>query len=190
MSKTIILDIDGTLTDFMTPYVEFLHKLGHTQVDLAKIKSFYFLADFGFGPEESKDLFYAFVAQGGFRNLKFYPGAITLLAYLKQEGYQIVLATNVPSEGQQDRLDLLKELGVKYDAIHFTPDKHKIVNQYGAHLILEDHPDAIEKCLKETNAKVAAPRFPYNSHLRHENLIDLGEHPDALTRLVGHLQYT
>ena len=151
MNKTVVLDCDGALLDFVTPYIKFIHSLGYTHVS-NDIKSFYFLKDYGFAPEQSKNIFKQFVAQGGFRNLKSYPGTIDLFAYLKEAGYKVVLATNVPRMGHQDRINNLKDLGLEYDEIVFGPNKHKVVLDHKASLILEDHPEAIVACHEHTEA--------------------------------------
>lgn len=193
MKKTVVLDCDGALFDFIGGYVAWLHTKGHGHVTADRIKSYLFLTDFGFSTQESISLFRQFTKEGGFRHLKPYPDATELFRVLKECGFSVIIATNAPTAGEADRIASLAEHGFEYDRIVFGPDKHKVVLEHDAALILDDHADTVLRCLGETRAYVASPKMVYNrnpnyaAQLDDERHLCLGPHPGALTRLADFL---
>lgn len=186
MKKTIVLDVDGVMVDFLTGYIAYIHSLGHTHVWPDKIKSFLFLhGDFGFTPKDSYDIFRSFTKSGGFRNLAAYPGVDALLKALKEEDFKVILATNVPTAGQDDRIHNLRELGIEYDDIVFGPDKFDVARVFDAGIIVDDHPDTLLHCLaQESGIVIARPLWVYNEHVEHPKLECLGPHPGAMEMLT------
>jgi phosphoglycolate phosphatase-like HAD superfamily hydrolase len=186
-TKTVVFDVDGCLLNFFDPYVAFIHRLGFTHVKPEQVKSYLFLSDFGFTPEESLAIFKQFTKEGGFRNLEPYPGAKELLVRLRAHNHKVVLATAAPSRARDDRLENLADLHLPFDHIEFTHDKHEVVKKHDAVLVLDDHPNTLSTCLEQTRAIVARPLWSYNEHIEHPGILCLGPHPGALMRLADYL---
>ncbi len=188
--RTIVLDADGILVNFMDAYIAHIHSLGHTHVWADKVRSFLFLSeDFGFTPWDSYEIFKSFTKSGGFRNLEPYPGVRELFAFLNAHQFKIIIATNVPTAGQQDRIDHFRELGLQYDHIEFGPDKWYQARKHRAAVIVDDHPNTLLTCLKETgDTVVARAKWVYNEHVEHPNLLCLGPPAEAMTTLKRYLE--
>lgn len=188
-TKTVVFDVDGCLLNFFDAYIDFIHRLGFTHVKPELVRSYLFLADFGFTPEEGLAIFKQFTKEGGFRDLKPYPGARELLTRIREHGYRVVLATAAPNKARNDRVQNLFDHKLPFDHIEFTHDKHEVVNKHDACLVFDDHPNVLSACLDQTRAIVARPLWSYNKHLNRSNsaIMCFGSHPGALMRLADYL---
>lgn len=162
-NRTIVLDCDGVIFDFTTSMCEYARKHGYLNVTPDKVQNYYFMnQDFGMSQDEAVKLFYKWVEDGNFATQNMLPQAQELFKFLKELDFNIVLATHVPPQGQEDRLSCLKKHGLLYDAIQFTKDKRKAVLELEADIIVEDYHKHLEDCLINTNATVAWVEYPWN----------------------------
>lgn len=162
----IVVDLDGCALDFTGGYMQFARDQGHEKVNIADMQSYYFMhEDFGLDPEKSRWLFDHFTNAEGFKNLSAYPGTRDLFHFLGKH-FQVIISTDVPTRAQQDRLDNLSTLGIKYDAIEFGPAKAEVANKYNALYVIEDTPKHIESIVRNTRATVLMPYWCYNTSMR------------------------
>ena len=110
MIKTILFDLDGTITDpaeGITNSVAYaLNKYGITVSDKSKLNSFIgpplaesFMKYYGFSDDESKkavNVYREYFSDKGIFENKMYDGIIEMLEALSQSGKNIILATSKP----------------------------------------------------------------------------------------------
>jgi phosphoglycolate phosphatase-like HAD superfamily hydrolase len=183
MKKTVVLDCDSALLNFVEPYAKFMRDQGYKQVYQKSIKSYHFAADFGIDAVESKRLFNEFTDYGGFRHMTPYPGVHDLFDWFHHRNIEIVLATDVPTRAQNDRILNLQYHKLSYGDIIFGPHKAKVTNAVNACLVLDDHINHINDCLENTSVDVYCPTWPYNQ-VSHPRLTHLGPPQSAILKFV------
>lgn len=165
-AKIIVLDSDGVVTNFVSTYCEYVRAQGHDHVDESQIKSYMFLGDdFFIEPDRSNHLFKSFTDSGGFRDMKLNPGARELFDYLKDNGWTIVIATDVPTRAELHRMVCYEKAMLRFDEMVFTVAKARCARHLKARIIVDDKPSNLYELLHDCDAIVAKVSYPFNADI-------------------------
>lgn len=165
-SKVIVLDSDGVVTDFVGSYCAFVRGQGHDHVHEDHVKSYTFLAeDFGIEPDRSNYLFKAFTNSGAFKNMKLYPGTRELFDYLKDAGWVVVIATDVPTRAELQRMSHYETELLHFHDIVFTAAKARCARHLTATVVVDDKISNLTELLTDCGAIVAKVTHPFNASM-------------------------
>ena len=163
MSKTAIIDIDNTLWQFCDAFYEELRKINKnfptpenwTQWDIWE----------GYCTEQD---FYNAVNTVHLNqdsdNHQPYPAAKGFMAALKENHYDITIASHRSPEFMTQTERWLKKHGLLYDEIHLSFHKTDLINSKTT-VVVDDSPDVLEHAVQH-NVMATGLLFPWNRAYR------------------------
>ncbi len=156
---TILVDVDNTLNDLSTPFIERVHELGY-EFDKTKYTSWE-LADAVIAPNPKEVVAGIFNNPDFWRQLKPRPGSYNSLAYLNDR-HKVIIATIPWRPTPEHREAKIRWLGyyfpfIKENQISFRKDKWNLPGD----VIIDDKPETIKKCI-DAGMITIMPSHPYN----------------------------
>lgn len=152
---TWAIDLDEVVFNFVDPYFEFLSKKYGKRIAREDLIDNYSAEKCGLIPIGSTiGNLLEFGALGGFRKLKYMPGALEGLDELTDK-FPIIFITSRQKDFRQDTIDSLQALGyggipLYFSDDHFSP-KGMIITALGINYLVDDHPENIN------NTRALAP---------------------------------
>lgn len=173
----VITDIDGTLGDWRSTFIEFLHSKGIDHIIEDPMISLNMDVDLSMLYTGYSDLKDEFESSGQYRNIRVYPDSKYILDLCIEHGAFIIATTARPSR-QHKRIWMDTWLWAKSNDLHFDQlrieSESRIVLAHNLSrnhkvILLEDNPSLL---LRGANSgiKCFARKHNYNSSLDHENI--------------------
>jgi hypothetical protein len=164
MNKLAFIDIDNTLWQFCDAFYEELRRINKNFPTPANWTSWNIWE--GHCTEQE---FYKAVNAVHFKqdsdDFKPYHEAGGFLSSLKQEGYQITIASHRSPEFMTQTERWLRKHGLVYDDIHLSYHKTNLINKKTA-VVVDDSPYVLEKAV-EHNVMATGLLFPWNEAYPH-----------------------
>lgn len=123
-SLRIGMDLDGVVCDYSGAILS-LRGTDYTAEDCTEWDSVAYLAGFGSAEEMYawREREYPYFFQDG---IQAYPEALVALQRLKEEGHELVIITSRPEDARDQTVLWLRDVGIDYDELHVTQDKHSV----------------------------------------------------------------
>lgn len=164
--KTIVLDFDDTVVDFMGKLCEQHNRLHGTcispydlkEYDMTKLK----MKDANKVTVTGEQLFNTFKEyeiQGLYAALKPLPRARHALQRMKEYGYRIIILTARPADFEKQTLFCLLNQDIPYDEVIFSPSKEKanvlkkLAKTHNIQCFVDDKASTCDDVIKTTKIK-------------------------------------
>lgn len=158
MNKTAVIDIDNTLWQFCDAFYEELKKINPAFPRVEHWTTWDFYAPYCTEQEFMAAVDAVHVRQDSDEHQP-YPEAQGFLRSLKEQGYQIVIASHRRTDTQGPTERWLRKHDLAYDELHLSFDKTVLFGN--AAVVVDDAPHTLEKAVA-LEAIGAGLRFPWN----------------------------
>jgi len=158
MTKTILIDLDSTVADILTPWLTAHNKKAGETLGVEDIRHW----DMHLcTASKSPEIYHILETPGFFRNLQPFPGAVEAVKSLSERYEVFLVSAAAYGPSASEKLDWVKEhlpfLGNKRTVL--THAKHLIKGDF----FIDDSPaNAIQYRKAHRDAGIMAIRFPYN----------------------------
>lgn len=164
----LLVDIDGCVLNFEKGISEWL---GRTVPE-------------GGSPDldaYTHDEVHAFMYSEAFGRLDFMPGAVEMLAGLRECGHAVHICTHLPSHAMATRARQLSVLD--FDSLIMVRDRTSKARYFpGCDIVIDDHPKTVAEAMAAGIA-VIKPEYNYNRNAVATESVP-GNHPDLWRRIV------
>ena len=170
--SNVIVDVDGIILDFLTPFIDYLNKIHGYSLRIDDIKNYNIESII----EREKTDFYFNIYMHFLTH--FYPekfeyinGALDFFNRLSTK-FNLYLITALDPSKKEHRKNNLKDL--KYKELIFEKNKQKYIKKLNPVYIFEDSPDLINSYIdnKYFKGDIFVPSYPYNrNNLKNYNNI-------------------
>jgi hypothetical protein len=158
MRKTAIIDIDNTLWQFCDAFYLELKKINTNfpTPDQWSLFNFYegYCSD-----KEFFEAINAIHAKQDSVQYRPYPEARSFLSSLREEGFDIIIASHRVENARQPTERWLAQHGLQHDELHLSFDKTMLFGR--ADVIVDDAPQTLEKAI-QSGVLAAGLLFPWN----------------------------
>lgn len=177
-------DIDGVLADFASCYLatlEDIFGLRHSQDELT---AWSFVDSLGITEEQDAIIWESSLLTDYMRNADVFSWGANIIQEAHDNGNEIVYITArgmtslEPDTQRIARHNLtkswIKQVGLPNGVVEFSLDKLPVIKKYNATSMMDDNP-FIAMDLARAGIKVTVPKWGYNNHLKHPNIIFIND---------------
>jgi len=139
MSKTVMVDIDGVLTDYPGCFLRWVEQFtGINYVNVQVMKSVLGIPAYEIIKEQYRD-------SGVKRSLPLNQDAFEILVVCKRMDYIILVVTTRPDREpvRTDTMFWLHDKHIPYDNVFFVTDKKEFVKEHTIDIIMDDEMDKL-----------------------------------------------
>lgn len=192
--KIVGIDIDGVLADYPRSFLDFINaELGtaFSPEDITEYSGIYDLC--GIPTDLGIQLKNKYRETGQKRFIPVCKGVQEFIAFLREEGYAIVLLTARPYQTYKrifaGTIEWLKKNGIHYDMVIFDENKEEaLINEFGSKVefFVEDNPSNAKK-ISRLGIKCYLVEHPYNRTFSQEGVAKVKDLEELRCQLAQQL---
>ena len=139
--KTIGIDIDDVIAEFVPYFIHMYNKKYKTKFKLSDIHSYCLSEELGTIQRRIDDEIFGMQVRGEYKKLIPYPDASKYISLLKKKGHKIILITTRVCA--HDTVEWLKENKIPYDNLFTIKSKQYILGELGLDYFIDDNIDNV-----------------------------------------------